>query len=153
MYQPVATNDIAGQDIETMKQDLTHDLKMLANRAPDSRHKKIIKNLIPPEYSRFPEGRINLKTHKDGITPTSIPVRPIISNTNSPTSTLASYLGKCLTNNLGVVSDKHLRSTEDFANFIKSCSARDRLLSLDAESLLTCIPRIKEMGGVQINFF
>ena len=143
LYQPVATNDIAGQDIETMKQDLTHDLKMLANRAPDSRHKKIIKNLIPPEYSRFPEGRINLKTHKDGITPTSIPVRPIISNTNSPTSTLASYLGKCLTNNLGVVSDKHLRSTEDFANFVKSCSTKGRLLSLDVESLFTCIPRIK----------
>ena len=116
---------------------------MLTNRAPDRHHKKIIESLFPSDNSRFPEGRINLKTHKEGVTPNFIPVRPIISNTNSPTSTLASYLGENLTKNLGLVSDKHLRSTEDFANFIKNCSTKGRLLSLDVESLFTCIPRMK----------
>ena len=145
LYQPVDINDIARHDLETMKQNLIEDLTMVANSVPDLDKRKFIKTLFPPEYSRFPEGRINLKTHKDGITPTFIPARPIISNTHSPTSALASYLGKCLTNNLGVVSDKHLRSTEDFANFVRNCSTEGRLMSLDVESLFTCIPRIKIM--------
>ena len=141
LYQPVDADDIAGYDITTMKQDLKNELSSLAKKAPDLRHKKIIKSLFPSEYSRFPEGRINLKTHKEGITPTSIPVRPIISNTNSPTDALASYLGHNLTNNLGVVSDKHIGSTEDFANFVNNCSTGGHLLSLDVKSLFTCIPR------------
>ena len=143
LYQPVGVDDIAGYDLDTMKNDLITELTLLANRAPDRHHKKIIKSLFPSDNSRFPEGRINLKTHKEGVTPNFIPVRPIISNTNSPTSTLASYLGENLTKNLGLVSDKHLRSTEDFANFIKNCSTKGRLLSLDVESLFTCIPRMK----------
>ena len=145
LYQPVGVDDIAGYDLDTMKNDLITELTLLANRAPDRHHKKIIKSLLPSDNSRFPEGRINLKTHKEGVTPNFIPVRPIISNTNSPTSTLASYLGENLTKNLGLVSDKHLRSTEDFANFIKNCSTKGRLLSLDVESLLSCIPRMKIM--------
>ena len=100
-----------------MKQYLTRDLTNLAKRVPALCHKKIIKSFIPSEYFCFPEGRINLKTHKYEITPTSIPVRPIILNTKSNTSALASYLGRSLTNNLGVVSDKHLRSTEVFFQF------------------------------------
>ena len=58
--------------------------------------------------------------HKEGITNTQIPVRPIIANTNSPTAKLAGFLGKCLTNNLGIVSDKHLSSTEQFAERVKT---------------------------------
>ena len=73
-----------------MKSDLKQDLTLLTSRTNNPDTKKFIKTLFPPEYSRFPEGRINLKTHKSGITPTSIPVGPIISITDSPTSKLES---------------------------------------------------------------
>ena len=92
---------------------------------------------------RFPEGRVNLKTHKSGITPNFIPVRPIVSNVNSPTSVLAKYLGRCLTQNLGQVSSKHIRSTEEFASFIQGCTTRGHILSLDVENLFISIPRNK----------
>ena len=145
LYQPVSIDDIAGYDLETMKEDLKRELTLLVNSTPNKNHKKLLKSFFPSDNSRFPEGRINLKTHKEGVTPISIPVRPIISNTKSPTEALASYLGKNLTKNLGLVSDKHLRSPEEFANFIKNCSTRGRLISLDVESLFTCIPRMQIM--------
>ena len=84
-----------------------------------------------------------MKTHKEGITNTHIPVRPIISNTKSPTSVLALYLGKQLTSMLGQVSSKHLGSSEKFASFIKECTTRGRLMSLDVENLFMSIPREK----------
>ena len=72
-----------------------------------------------------------------------IPVRPIISNSNSPTSVLASYLDKCLTKNLGQVSNKHIGSTEEFADFIKGCTTRGKIMSLDVENLFMSIPTEK----------
>ena len=139
-YTPVENTDMAGHDLEHMVNDLKEDLSGFVMRAPDKKHKNIIKGLFPPTKARFPLGRCNLKTHKSNITEDSIPVRPIISNTNSPTSNLASFLGKCLTKNLGVVSNKHLGSTETFANFVKDCTSRGKLMSLDVEQLFTCIP-------------
>ena len=56
---------------------------------------------------------------------------------------LAKYLGKCLTNNLGEVSSKHIKSTEDFADFIKGCTTRGQILSLDVENLFMSIPKEK----------
>ena len=133
-YQPVDDTDVAGRDLEKMTEDFTNDLNLLADSAPDEYHKKIIKSLLPPTDTRFPEGRINLKTHKEGITNTHIPVRPIISNTRSPTSVLASYLGKQLTSKLGQVSSKHLGSSEKFASYVKDCTTKGRLMSLDVET-------------------
>ena len=95
-----------------MTSDFRAALTKLVNEAPDE-DKNVIKCLYPPKAPRFPEGRVNLKTHKSNITHTNIPVRPVISNTKSPTFVLASFLGKRLSGNLGLVSDKHLKSTED----------------------------------------
>merc|ERR1712240_167828 len=47
---------------------------------------------------------------------------------------------------LGEVSDKHLKSTEDFANFINNCTTSGRILSLDVESLFTCIPKTRVLS-------
>ena len=41
------------------------------------------------------------------------------------------------------MSNKHVKSTEDFANFAKGCTTRGRILSLDVENLFTSIPREK----------
>ena len=141
LYQPVVESDVAGRDLDQMTSDLRAALTELANEAPDIDDKNIIKCLYPPRAPRFPEGRVNLKTHKSNITHTNIPVRPVISNTKSPTSVLASFLGKRLSGNLGLVSDKHLKSAEDFSNFIQNCSTEGRILSLDVVNLFTCIPR------------
>ena len=143
LYQPVGEDDIAGRDLDRMTSDLKDELTLLASRAPDQYHYNLIKSLLPTDSPRFPEGRINLKTHKPGITHTQIPVRPVISNIDAPTSVLAKYLGKCLTANLGLVSNKHVKSTEDFANFTKNCTTRGRILSLDVENLFSSIPREK----------
>ena len=102
--------------------------------------KKLIKGLMPPKSPSLPRGKVNFKTHKEGITHTHIPVRPIIDNTNAPTGPIASYLGQNLTKNLGIVSEKHVRSTEHFAENIKTCTVKGRLLSLDVENLFSCIP-------------
>ena len=158
LYQPVDETDIAGYDLKRMSEDFKAELTILANQLTNDDHIKLIEDLGPPVAPRFPEGRVNLKTHKDGVTPTNIPARPIVSNINSPTSRLASYLGRCLTSNLGVVSDKHLKSTEDFANFIKNGSTDGNLISLDVESLFTCIPKTRvieflrnQSGGWQLD--
>ena len=135
-YHPVSDRDIAGHDLEHMTDDFKRELNLLAANAPDEHHKKIIKGLGPPDDSRFPAGRINLKTHKSGITHTHVPVRPIVSNTKSPTSVLASYLGKCLTRNLGQVSSKHIGSTEEFASYVKGVQLRAVLCLL---TLKTCL--------------
>ena len=144
-YQPVDNSDIAGSDLDCMTSNLRSDLKCFVDRAPDEHHKKLIKGLYPPANPRFPTARCSLKTHKSGITETFIPVRPLISNIDSPTSIMASYLGSRLTNLLGVVSDRHLKSTEDFSNFVKNCTSNGRLLSLDVESLFTAIPKNRIM--------
>ena len=140
LYQPVNDDDVAGSSLDAMTERLTDELKNLASQTSDIASKNLIKGLMPPKEPRFPEGRVSLKTHKSGITPTNIPVRPIISNSNAPTSPLASYLGKCLTEHLGQISDKHVRSTEEFADFMKDCTTEGRLMSLDVENLFTCIP-------------
>ena len=123
-YQTVGESDIVGQDLTSVTNNLTNDINLMAAEAPDEYHRKIIKSLLPHKETKFPEGRISLKTHKSDITHTHIPVRPIISNVKSPTYALASYLGKCLTSNLGQVSNKHIESTEEFASFVKNCTSR-----------------------------
>ena len=140
LYTPVEESDITGMDLKSLTTELISKLNALANEANDPNTKRIIKSLMPPDEPRFPEARVNLKTHKDGITPTDIPVRPIISNSNAPTAPMAAFLGKRLTNNLGLVSDKHIKSTEEFSEFIKTCSTKGRMLSLDVVNLFTCIP-------------
>ena len=59
---------------------------------------------------------------------------------------------------LGQVSDKHVGSIEHFARFINNCSTEGRILSLDVESLFTCIPKSRVMdflreksGGFDLN--
>ena len=158
LYKPVEETDIAGYDLERMKKDFQDELTIIARQDPDERNRNFIESLGPPTTPRFPEARVSLKTHKPDITQTDIPVRPIVSNINSPTSPLASYLGKCLTSMLGEVSDKHLKSTEEFANFIENCSTDGRFISLDVESLFTCIPKARVLsflrdksGGWELN--
>ena len=140
LYQPVCEEDIAGRDLETMTQELIDKLKILANKTNDQNTTKIIKSLMPPSVPKFPQGRVNLKVHKEGVTQENIPVRPIVSNTASPTSNLAGYLGKHLTSQLGEVSEKHVGSVEKFAACIKDCTVEGRMLSLDVVNLFTCIP-------------
>ena len=146
LYQPVDEADVAGHDLERMCKEFNEELNIIARQVPNDDHRKLIQSLGPPAIPKFPEGRVNLKTHKPGVTQTNIPVRPIVSNVGSPTSPLASYLGRCLTSMLGEVSDKHLKSTEDFANFINNCTTRGRILSLDVESLFTCIPKTRVLS-------
>ena len=146
LYLPVDISDAAGHNLKTMTDDLKRDLSGFISRAPNADTKKLIKSFLPPVKPRFPLGRCNLKTHKEGITETNIPVRPIISNSQSPTSNLAGYLGKILTRNLGQVSDKHLKSTEDFAVFARGCTNKGKLISLDVESLFTCVPTDRIIG-------
>ena len=140
LYQPVEESDKAGHDLDTMSNELNVKLNILIKNTKDEDTKKIIKSLKPPVNPRFPQGRVSLKVHKEGVTQTNIPVRPIVSNTNSPTSNLAAYLGKHLTKQLGEVSEKHVRSVEEFATCMKDCTVEGRLLSLDVINLFTCIP-------------
>ena len=131
LYQPVDRDDTSGCDIRSMAREFTDKLDKLIKESSDARAKKIVKDLMPPKSTKFPKGRVSLKVHKEGVSETHIPVRPIVSNTNSPTSNLASYLGKNLTNNLGIVSDKHIASTEQFAQTVGNCTTEGRMLSLD----------------------
>ena len=140
LYKPVEETDTPGYKLDSMIAELTHKISDIANRADDREIKRLIMSFVPTKDSKFPEGRVNLKTHKPGITNTQIPVRPIISNTKSPTSKLAGFLGKCLTNNLGVISNKHVSSVEQFAERVKTYPTNGRLLSLDVENLFTAIP-------------
>ena len=107
-YKPVEPHDVADSDLESMTNDFNKALMEIAKRTPNADQRKIVESQVSPPKSRFPQARINLKTHKPGITSENIPGRPIVSNINSPTARLASYLGKCLTSVLGEVSDKHL---------------------------------------------
>ena len=95
-YQPVGNDDISGRDLTEMTNEFIDKLNNLARESNDPNAKNIIKGLMPPTVPRFPRGRVNLKVHKDGVTHDHIPVRPIVSNTDSPTSNLASYLGQHL---------------------------------------------------------
>ena len=140
-YKPVEDSDVAGHDLDCMTQEFMTELTSLAANIPDEELRNHIMSLSAPVRSRFPQGRCSLKTHKTFTNENTIPVRPIISNTNSPTSVLASYLGKDLTKNLGLVSNKHIGSTEEFATFIKNCTTGGKIISLDVESLFTCIPQ------------
>ena len=139
-YEPVHDDDISGRDLASMTRDFQEKIKKLISESNDHHARKILKDLLPPDSSRFPKGRVNLKVHKEGVTETHIPVRPIVSNSSSPTSNLASYLGKNLTSKLGLVSSKHIGSTEQFARAIQSSTPKGRLLSLDVVNLFTCIP-------------
>ena len=107
---------------------------------------------MPPSVPKFPQGRVNLKVHKEGVTQENIPVRPIVSNTASPTSNLAGYLGKHLTSQLGEVSEKYVGSVEKFAAFIEDCTVEGCMLSLDVVNLFTCIliPKAIEFLETQI---
>ena len=59
---------------------------------------------------------------------------------------LDSFLSKRLSRNLGLVSNKHLKSTEDFADFVQSCPTGGRILSLNVVNLFTCVPREQIIG-------
>ena len=123
-----------------MTDDLSKKLHDIARRVPDRDIKKLIKSFVPSGEIRFPEGRVNLKTHKPGVTHTHCPVRPIVSNTNAPTAPLASYLGHTLTKNLGKVSGKHIGSVEQFAARMRDCTTDGRLILLDVVNLFSCVP-------------
>ena len=51
-----------------MSEDFKRDLAIIASEAPSVEQKKFIESSGPPAVPRFPEGRLNLKTHKPGIT-------------------------------------------------------------------------------------
>ena len=158
VYKPVEPDDVAGYDLKRFTDDFNQELNDILNQYPDEGHRKIAETCRPRGETRFPKGRVNLKTHKPGVTSENIPVRPIVSNINSPTAPLASYLGKCLTSMLGQVSDKHIESTEHFARTAINCGTEGRILSLDVESLFTCIPTSRvidflrdKSGGYELN--
>ena len=63
-----------------------------------------------------------------------------MSNNNSPTAALASYLGHILSKNLGKVSNKHIGSVEQFAAGMRDCPTDGRLISLNVVNLFSCVP-------------
>ena len=138
-YRPVDVSDVAGSDLKTMTEELTNKLNDVVRRVWDPNVKKLIKSFIPSGDVRFPEGRVNLKTHKPGVTHLHCPVRPIVSNTDSPTAALASFLGKTLSKNLGEVSGKHVGSVEQFAERMRSYPTDGKLISLDVVNLFSSI--------------
>lgn len=76
------------------------------------------------------------KTHK-----INIPLRPIISNTNSVTFRLSSWLSKTLSSLVGTISDSHLRNSEDFVSRISNIDLSSTILvSYDVVSLFTNVP-------------
>ena len=75
------------------------------------------------------------KFHKDPMK-----VRPVISNCNAPHSRSSKFAARTLSNYVGILSDAHIRSTRDFAEKMRSCRAKGRLLSLDVKSLYPNVP-------------
>lgn len=76
------------------------------------------------------------KLHKENY-----PLRPIVSNTGSPTYQLSKYLAQSLSNIIGK-SQYHVQNSWEFCNFIKRISIPKNhiLVSFDVVSLYTNIP-------------
>ena len=91
LYHPVEDTDFVGNDLDCMAQKFKDELTQIASQVSNRSLKKLILNLSPPKNPKFPTGRCKLKMHKSNVTKTFIPVRPIISNTNSPTSNLVFF--------------------------------------------------------------
>lgn len=80
------------------------------------------------------------KTHKENV-----PLRPIISNVNSPPYKLAKYLANNLSRFLGEISGCHLRHSGDLLTKIRNASPRKTMVSYDVRALFTNIPTDKAL--------
>ena len=69
------------------------------------------------------------------------PLRPIVSNCNSPAHQLAKYLAKELSPLLGSFSNAHLRNNTDLIDSLKNIiPANNKFISFDAVALFTNVP-------------
>ena len=76
------------------------------------------------------------KVHKKDV-----PLRPIISNVNSPSYFLSKWLAKKLSPLLGSFSDSHLRHNEDLVNCLRKIKPNgNKFLSFDVKALFTNVP-------------
>ena len=76
------------------------------------------------------------KLHKTGI-----PMRPITSGIGSAPHRLSKLLAKPLSNNLGAISDAHLRNSGDLIDRLRDIDFTDKCLaSFDVKSLFTNVP-------------
>ena len=76
------------------------------------------------------------KAHKQNI-----PMRPIISNINSPGYFLSKFLAKQLSPHLGSFSSAHLRHNRDLVNHLKQVIPMDnKFISFDVSALFTNVP-------------
>ena len=78
----------------------------------------------------------NVKTHKPGF-----PLRPIISQTPTPTYSLAKRLNRIISPY--IPSTHSLRSTDEFIDILRSKKPAGFMASLDAESLFTNVPVVR----------
>ena len=76
------------------------------------------------------------KLHKSGI-----PMRPITSGIGSAPHRLSKLLARPLSNNLGAISDAHLRNSGDLIDRLRDIDFTDKCLaSFDVKSLFTNVP-------------
>ena len=76
------------------------------------------------------------KIHKKDV-----PLRPIISNVNSPSYYLSKWLAKKLSPTLGSFSSSHLRHNEDLVGCLRNVDPNgNKFLSFDVKALFTNVP-------------
>ena len=76
------------------------------------------------------------KIHKKDV-----PLRPIISNVNSPSYYLSKWLAKKLSPTLGSFSSSHLRHNEDLVDCLRNIDPNgNKFLSFDVKALFTNVP-------------
>ena len=117
--------------LKMMQQDFNKGLKSIINKY-NADQLKIYTSRLPslPYIYGLP------KIHKNNI-----PMRPIVSNINSPSYKLAKWLAKELSPLLGSFSPSHLKHNTDLLNRLKNVIPQNKkFISFDVSSLYTNVP-------------
>lgn len=134
-------NDLLN-DAETYEKLTSNPLQNKVTRF-NSKLSSFLKKKYPELHKKFVTVNPSLpylyglpKTHKQ-----ECPLRPIISNVNSPTSKLSKWLASHLSKAVGKISSSHIINGVDFVSKVNKINvAGHRMVSLDVNSLFTKVP-------------
>jgi hypothetical protein len=137
---------------ETLSKDPTAQIERKIRQLL-TKHKTVIpvalKRKLTPYHSKPPHLYGLPKIHKPDI-----PLRPIVSSTDSPWYALSEFLHKILTPLVGN-TDSFVKNTEDFIKSIKDFNLQneDYLVSFDVVSLFTNLQKLRCNKRNQVPLF
>jgi hypothetical protein len=125
------TYEILNKDpLKDFQTKFNQNIKLILKDSPDLIKKFTSYMPSHPYFYGLP------KIHKENI-----PLRPIISNVNSPTYQLSKWLVKILAPLLGKIYPSSIKNSEDFVNRISNLNlSNKRMMSFDVIALYTNVP-------------